>query len=57
MRSRLAVLFVVLAVPLLAAVRVPESWGGSEWLGLFTLVSIAFAMMIRFKVLKPRIPR
>ena len=37
--------------------RVPESWGGSEWLSFFTLAAIVFAMMIRLKVLKPRIGR
>ncbi len=52
-------LFLMPAVPILAAARVtvPEYWGGSEWLGFFTLVSIAFAMMIRLKVLKPRMGR
>ena len=62
MRNRLALsviagLFVVPAVPVLAVVTVPEYWGGSEWLGFFILASIAFAMMIRLKVLKPRIGR
>jgi hypothetical protein len=50
-------LFLVPTVPILAAVHIPEYWGGSEWLGFFTLAAIAFAMMIRFKVLKPRIGR
>jgi len=61
MRKRLlsviAGLLVVPAVPLLAVVTVPESWGGSEWLGFFSIASIAFAMMIRLKVLRPRIGR
>jgi len=62
MRNRLALsvvagLFVVPAAPVLAVVTVPEYWGGSEWLGFFTVASIAFAMMIRLKVLKPRIWR
>jgi hypothetical protein len=50
-------LFVALTSPIQAAVPVnlPEYWGGSDWLGFFTLASIAFAMMIRLKVLKPRI--
>jgi len=64
MRNRLALsviagLFVIPAVPVFAVVlaTVPEYWGGSDWLGFFTLASIAFAMMIRLKVLKPRIGR
>jgi hypothetical protein len=64
MRNRLALsivagAFVVPAIPLFAVARatVPESWGGSEWLGFFSLAAIAFATMIRLKVLKPRIER
>jgi hypothetical protein len=53
--SVLAGVFVVPAAPVLAVVTVPETWGGSEWLGFLTLAVIAFAMMIRLKVLKPRI--
>ena len=51
--------FVALTVPMQAAVPVtmPEYWGGSDWLSFFTIVSIAFVMMIRLKVLKPRIGR
>ncbi len=33
--------------------RVPEYWNGSDWLGLFTLMSTAFAMTIHLEVLKP----
>jgi len=62
MRNRLALsviagLVVLPGAPVLAAVSVPESWGGSEWLSFFTLASIAFGMLIRLKVLKPRIGR
>jgi hypothetical protein len=53
--SVMAGVFVVPAAPVLAVVTVPETWGGSDWLGFFALVSLAFAMMIRLKVLKPRI--
>jgi hypothetical protein len=52
-------LFLVTTAPIQAAVPVnlPEYWGSSDWLGLFTLVSITFAVMIRLKVLKPRFKR
>jgi hypothetical protein len=50
-------LVLVPTAPILAAVRVPEYWSGSDWLGFFTLALIAFAMLIRFKVLKPRLGR
>lgn len=55
--SVIAGLFLIPCAPVLAVVTVPESWGGSEWLGFFTLAAIAFAMMIRLKVLKPRMGR
>jgi len=52
-------LYVALTSPIQAAVPVnlPEYWGGSDWLGFFIIASIACAMMIRFKVLKPRVER
>jgi hypothetical protein len=52
-------LFVALTSPIQAAVLVtlPEYWRGSDWLGFFTLASIAFAMLIGLKFLKPRIGR
>jgi hypothetical protein len=50
-------LFLVPIASLRAAVPIPEYWGGSDWLGFLTVASIAFAMMIRLKVLKPRIGR
>jgi len=50
-------LFVMPIASLQAAVPIPEYWGGSDWLGFFTLASVAFAMMIRLKVFKPRIGR
>lgn len=61
-RATLLVLIGLLTVttpPALAIVPVsiPEYWGGSDWLGFFTLASIAFAMMVRRKVLKPRVGR
>jgi hypothetical protein len=50
-------LFVALTSPIQAAVPVnlPEYWRGSDWLGFFTLASIAFVVMIRLKVLKLRV--
>jgi hypothetical protein len=52
-------LFVATTAPIQAAAPfiLPDYWGRSEWLGFFTLASVAFAMMIRLKVLKPRIGR
>jgi len=50
-------LFLVPTVPILAAVQVPEVWGGTESLVYFTLALTAFAMMIRLKILKPRVKR
>jgi hypothetical protein len=50
-------LFVMPIASLQAAVPIPEYWGGSDWLGFFIIASIACAMMIRLKVLKPRIGR
>ena len=52
-------LFLVTTAPIQAAVPVnlPEYWGSSDWLGFLTVASIAFAMMIRLKALKPRIGR
>jgi len=51
------VLFVMPIASLQAAVPIPEYWGGSDWVGFLTVASIAFATMIRLKVLKPRIGR
>ena len=51
-------LFVMPIASLQAAVAIPEYWGGSDWVGFFTLASLAFLTMIRLKVLKkPRIER
>jgi hypothetical protein len=51
--------FVVLTGPVQAAspINLPEYWGGSDWLGFLAVASIAFAMMIRLRVLKPRVGR
>jgi hypothetical protein len=50
-------LLVVPSAPILAAVPVPEVWGSTELLGFFTLALISFAMLMRLKVLKPRVKR
>lgn len=57
LQTALAGLLVVPVAPVLGVVLVPESWGSSDWLGFFTLASIAFALMIRLKVLKPHARR
>ena len=42
------------SLPALAAVPVPEYWSSRESFGYFAVVFVAFAMLLRFNVLKSR---